>query len=148
VPFYLSFFYPRDKVGFRHGMSVLSLVVASSLGTLVLKSLLQSSATDTYQLHCRRSSSQRIRRCPRIRLVPYKRKHSTLEIFSWFFLPDSLAKCKFLSDREKQIAAAAVSRDQHADPDRAVGFQFSEMLKAFKEPKGKRPPLPQSQTHH
>ena len=54
----------------------------------------------------------------------------------FFFLPDSLAVCSFLTDREKQIAAVAVARNQTADPDRKGGFQVKEMLQAFKEPKG------------
>lgn len=56
--------------------------------------------------------------------------------FAWFFLPDSIAKTKFLNDREKQIAAAAVARNQEADPDRKGGFHTKEVLLALKEPKG------------
>ena len=62
-------------------------------------------------------------------------------VFAYFFLPDSLAKTAFLNDREKQIAAAAVARNQEADPDRQGGFQFTEVLLAFKEPKGSFSPL-------
>lgn len=54
---------------------------------------------------------------------------------AWFVLPDSLSQCKFLSDREKQIAAHAVARNQQADPDRKGGFHFKELLAAFKDPK-------------
>ena len=56
--------------------------------------------------------------------------------FAWFYLPDSLAKTRFLTDREKQIAAAAVARNQEADPDRKSGFHWKEVFLAFKEPKG------------
>jgi MFS family permease len=55
---------------------------------------------------------------------------------AFFFLPDSLAVAPFLTDREKQIAAAAVARNQEADPDRKGGFHIKEVLMAFKEPKG------------
>jgi len=54
---------------------------------------------------------------------------------AWFFLPDSLAACTFLTDREKQIAAAANARNQQGDPDRKGGFHLKELLLAFKEPK-------------
>lgn len=57
-------------------------------------------------------------------------------VVPYFVLPDSLAQTKFLSDREKQIAAVAVARDQTADPDRQGGFKIQEVLQAFKEPKG------------
>ena len=59
-----------------------------------------------------------------------------ISVVAWFVLPDSLAQCNFLSDRERQIAAAAVARNQQADPDRKSGFHLKELLAAFKEPKG------------
>jgi hypothetical protein len=64
-----------------------------------------------------------------------------LAIFVWFFLPDSLSHAKFLTQREKQIAAAAVARNQLADPDRKTGFRIKEVLLAFKDPKSLIPAL-------
>jgi hypothetical protein len=54
---------------------------------------------------------------------------------AFYVLPDSLSKAKFLSDREKQIAAAAIARNQVADPDRGTGFQYKHVLAALKDPK-------------
>jgi MFS family permease len=59
-----------------------------------------------------------------------------IAVVAFYFLPDSLAVTKFLTERERQIAAATVARNQEADPDRKGGFKFKEILLAFKEPKG------------
>lgn len=64
-----------------------------------------------------------------------------LAFVAWFVLPDSLAQCKFLSDREKQIAAKAIARNQQADPDRKGGFHIKEVFAAFKDPKSYIPAI-------
>jgi MFS family permease len=122
VPYYLTFWYPRAKVAFRHGVFISGAAFANAYGGALAYALSHINGS----------------------IAPWKILFiiegiptCLLAGFAWFYLPDSIATAKFLNEREKQIAVAAVARDQEADPDRAGGFQLKEVFLAFKEPKGK-----------
>lgn len=148
VPYYLSFFYPRSKVAFRQGVYVVQIYVRRKL----TKSRFISGAAFAnayggalaYGLSQIKGSIAPWKLLFIIEGIPT----CLLAGFAWFFLPDSLAATKFLTEREKQIAAAAVARNQEADPDRVGGFHLKELLLAFKEPKGKSSQLDLTADHH
>ncbi|RMZ83300.1 hypothetical protein DV738_g1359, partial [Chaetothyriales sp. CBS 135597] len=126
VPLYLSFFYPREKIGFRHGVFIAGAAANAYGGVLA------------YGLSHVHSST----------LAPWKLLFIVegiptclLAVVVFFVLPDSISQCRFLSDREKQVAAAANSRNQKGDADRKGGFRLSEVLDAFKDPKSYIPAL-------
>lgn len=120
VPLYLSFFYPRDKVAFRHGVFISGAAMANAYGGVLAYGL--------SHIHGSIAPWQ-------ILFIIEGLPTVCLAFVAWFVLPDSIAKCKFLSDHEKQVAAAGVARNQQADPDRKGGFHFKELLAALKEPK-------------
>lgn len=120
VPLYLTFFYPRDKVAFRHGVFISGAAMANAYGGALAYGL--------SQIHGSIAPWQ-------ILFIIEGLPTICLAAVAYYVLPDSIAHCKFLTDREKQIAAQAVARNQQADPDRKGGFHIKELLAAFKEPK-------------
>ncbi|RMZ91299.1 hypothetical protein DV736_g1452, partial [Chaetothyriales sp. CBS 134916] len=126
VPLYLSFFYPREKIGFRHGVFIAGAAAANAYGGVLAYALshIHGGVAPWKLLFI-------------IEGIPT----CLLAIFVWFFLPDSIAQCSFLSEREKQVAAAANSRNQKGDADRKGGFRVSEVLDAFKDPKSYIPAM-------
>ncbi|RMZ80911.1 hypothetical protein DV737_g2769, partial [Chaetothyriales sp. CBS 132003] len=120
VPLYLSFFYPREKVGFRHGVFIAGAAAANAYGGVLAYALshIHGSVAPWKLLFI-------------IEGIPT----CLLAAFVWFLLPDSISQCSFLSEREKQVAAAANSRNQKGDADRNGGFEISEVGDALKDPK-------------
>jgi len=119
VPLYLSFFYPRERIGFRHGIFIAGAAMANAYGGALAYGLSQikHSIAPWKLLFI-------IEGVPTILLAGV----------TWFWLPDNIAKARFLSPREKQIASIFVARNQQADPE-GKGFKLKECLQAFKEPK-------------
>ncbi|RMD44065.1 hypothetical protein DV735_g1118, partial [Chaetothyriales sp. CBS 134920] len=127
VPLYLSFFYPREKIGFRHGVFIAGAAAANVYGGILAYAL---SHVHSRTLH------------PwKLLFIVEGVPTCLLAVYVFFFLPDSISQCRFLSDREKQVAAAANSRNQKGDADRKGGFRLSEVLEAFKDPKSYIPAL-------
>jgi len=124
VPLYLTFFYPRDRIGLRHGIFISGAAMANAYGGAL-----------AYALSHIHGAIAPWKILFLIEGIPT----CLLAIVAWYFLPDSIMTCKFLNDREKAIASEFVTRNQKADPDRKGGFHFRELLQAFKEPKGKHP---------
>ena len=120
VPLYLSFFYPRDKVAFRHGVFISGAAAANAYGGVLAYGL--------SHIHGSIAPWQILFLIEGIPTI-------CLAFVAYFLLPDSIATSKFLTPREKQIASSAVARNQVADPDRTSGFHIHELLAAFKEPK-------------
>lgn len=120
VPLYLSFFYPREKIGFRHGVFIAGAAMANAYGGALAYGL----------SHIKHS------------IAPWKLLFIIegiptvlLAVVTWFWLPDNIWKTRFLTERQKQIASIFVARNQQADPHGTGGFKFKELLAAFKEPK-------------
>lgn len=125
VPLYLSFFYPRDRIGFRQGVFIAGAAMANAYGGALAYAL----------SHIHHS------------VAPWKLLFiiegiptCLLAVVTWFWLPDNIATTRFLSEREKQIASVFVARNQQADP-HGSGFKLKECLAAFKEPKSIVPAL-------
>lgn len=126
VPLYLTFFYPRAKVGFRHGVFVAGSAMANCYGGVLAYGL----------SHIKNS------------IAPWKLLFIIegiptvlLAAVTWYWLPDNIQTTRFLNEREKQIASVFVSRNQQADPSGKGGFSWKECLLAFKEPKSLLPGL-------
>lgn len=123
VPLYLSFFYPREKIGFRHGVFISGAAMANAYGGALAYGL----------SHIHGS------------LAPWKilfiiegLPTCVIALVAWFFLPDSLETTSFLSEREKQIAIQFVARNQRRDTGHTTGLRWREAVLALKDPKSKR----------
>ncbi|PPJ53262.1 hypothetical protein CBER1_11943 [Cercospora berteroae] len=126
IPLYLTFFYPRELVGFRHGVFVSGAAMANAYGGALAYGISQIKGS----------------------IAPWK----TLFLIeglpticmagiAWFYLPDSISTAKFLNDREKQVALCFVARNQRVDIGSERGVRFKELFEAFKDPKSFLPAI-------
>ena len=120
VPLYLTYFYPREKVGFRHGIFIAAAALANAYGGALAYGISQINGS----------------------LAPWRilfliegLPTCVFALVPFFFLPDSLAQAHFLSDRERQIAFHFVARNQRLDVDQNQGLRFKEMLEGLRDPK-------------
>jgi MFS family permease len=120
VPLYLSYFYPREKVGFRHGVFISGAAMANAYGGVL-----------AYGISQIRGSIGPWRILFLIEGLP------TLVFagITWWFLPDSISTAPFLSEREKQVALHFVARNQKVDVGSEKGIIWKELFSAFKDPK-------------
>ena len=127
VPFYLSFFYPRTRIGFREGVFIAGAAMANAYGGAL-----------AYGLAEIRGSVGPWQALFLIEGMPT----CALAVFVWFFLPDSIEKARFLTDREKEIALRMVARNQKVDDSSKKGVRLRELLEALKDYKSKPSKLP------
>ncbi|OCK74279.1 MFS general substrate transporter [Lepidopterella palustris CBS 459.81] len=121
VPLYLSYFYPREKVGFRHGVFISGAAMANAYGGAL-----------AYGISQIRGNVAPWKILFIIEGVPT----CLIATLAWFFLPDSIVATKFLNEREKAVATHFVARNQKAEEGtEKTGIRFKELLKAFKDPK-------------
>ncbi|RKL06507.1 hypothetical protein BFJ68_g10302 [Fusarium oxysporum] len=116
VPLYLSFFYPRDKVGFRQGIFLSGSALANAYGGVL-----------GYAILGVRGSVAPWRCLFLIEGLPVW----IVAILAWFYLPDDLLSAKFLTDREKEVAWQCVGRGQTVDSQGAGGVSWAEWRSAF-----------------
>ncbi|VZI22034.1 unnamed protein product [Fusarium fujikuroi] len=116
VPLYLSFFYPRDKVGFRQGIFLSGSALANAYGGVL-----------GYAILGIRGSVAPWRCLFLIEGLPVW----IVAILAWFYLPDDLLSAKFLTDREKEVAWQCVGRGQTVDSRGAGGVSWAEWRSAF-----------------
>ncbi len=62
-------------------------------------------------------------------------------VVTWFFLPDSIAQARFLTDREKEVAYHFVARNQRLDVNKNQGLRLKEVWEGIKDPKSLIPGL-------
>ena len=124
VPLYLSFFYPREKIGFRQGVFISGAAMANAYGGALAYGISQARGS----------------------IAPWKilflvegLPTCCVGIFVWFFLPDSISKTIFLNDREKAVATFYLSRQQRVDQGHERGVRLKEFREAFKDPKCRSP---------
>lgn len=119
VPLYLSFFYPRERVGFRHGIFISGAAMANVYGGVLAYGLshIHGSIAPWQILFI-------------IEGVPT----CLIAVFVWHFLPDSIAEAKFLNEREKEVALTFVTRNQMTDGQKK-GIKPRELVEALKDPK-------------
>lgn len=120
VPLYLTYFYPREKVGFRHGVFIAGAAMANAYGGALAYGITQITGT----------------------IAPWQilfliegLPTCAFAFFAWYFLPDGIRQATFLSDREKQVALHFVARNQRIDVGEEQGLRFKEVFEAFKDPK-------------
>ncbi|KAI1023285.1 hypothetical protein LB503_000911 [Fusarium chuoi] len=116
VPLYLSFFYSRDKVGFRQGIFLSGSALANAYGGVL-----------GYAILGIRGSVAPWRCLFLIEGLPVW----IVAILAWFYLPDDLLSAKFLTDREKEVAWQCVGRGQTVDSRGAGGVSWAEWRSAF-----------------
>ena len=120
VPLYLTFFYPRSKVGFRHGMFISAAAIANAYGGAL-----------GYAIGSINGSIAPWRVLFLIEGLPT----CVFCILAWFALPDSIAQARFLSEREREVALHFTARNQRIDVDRNQGVRFKEMFEGITDPK-------------
>ncbi|KAI0409313.1 retrograde regulation protein 2 [Xylaria palmicola] len=118
VPIYLSFFYPRDRVGFRQGIFLSGSALANAYGGAL-----------GYAITRIKSHLEPWRILFLIEGLPT----FIMAIVAWFCFPDDIEGAKFLTDREKQVAKHMVSREQTADVVDHTGLRVRDFVAAFKD---------------
>ncbi|SMQ48325.1 unnamed protein product [Zymoseptoria tritici ST99CH_3D7] len=126
VPLYLSYFYPKDKVGFRHGVFLSGAALANVYGSVL-----------AYGISQIRGSIGPWRILFLIEGLPTM----VFAGFTWWFLPDSISQASFLTEREKEVALYFTSRNQKVDAGHETGVRWKEWFSAFKDPKSFLPGL-------
>ncbi|GAB1215288.1 hypothetical protein ATERTT37_004474 [Aspergillus terreus] len=124
VPLYLSFFYPREKLGLRTGIFLSGAALANAYGGALAYGISQAKAS---------IGSWRI-------LFIVEGLPSVLLAFvAWFAIPDSPQQARFLNEREREIALA-LSLRQPGDRE-SSGLQVKQVLDALLDYKSKSQPL-------
>lgn len=120
VPVYLSFFYPRDKVGFRQGIFISGSALANAYGgALGYAILLIKSSVPSW----------------RILFLIEGLPTLLMTVVAFFMLPDSIRDARFLSARDKEVAAYCVNDGLVADTDEGqhTGVRIKELLAGLKD---------------
>ncbi|KAK9780868.1 putative Major facilitator superfamily domain-containing protein [Seiridium cardinale] len=116
VPVYLSFFYPRDRVGFRQGIflsgSALANAYGGALGYAIL--LIKSHIASWRILFL-------IEGLPTL----------IVAAAAFFVFPDDIRSASFLNEREKFVCMHMVKRGQVADTENHTGLRMNDFLAAF-----------------
>jgi MFS family permease len=122
VPLYLSYFYPRSRVGFRHGVFISGSALANAYGSTLAYGITQIKGSLGPW---------------RILFLIEGLPTILLAVWTFFYLPDSIMAAKFLNDREKEIAKHMVGRNQILEEgEEKKGANFKDYLAAFLDPKG------------
>ena len=119
VPLYLSFFYPRDKVGFRQGIFLSGSALANAYGG-VLGFAITGISGPVSPWRC----------LFLIEGLPVW----IVAALAFFFLPDNVDSAKFLTDREKEVAWLGVARGQVSEASEGRGHnsvRWAEWRSAF-----------------
>lgn len=112
VPLYLSFFYPREKLGLRTGIFLSGSAAANAYGSALAYGISQA-----------RGSIGPWRILFIVEGVPT----CLLAIVAWFWLPDNPHSAKFLNEREREIAVD-LSLRQPGDRTGKKGLQWKQVL--------------------
>ncbi|PMD14890.1 retrograde regulation protein 2 [Hyaloscypha hepaticicola] len=124
VPLYLSYFYPRERLGLRVGIFLSGSALANAYGGALAYGISQAHGA----IH------------PwRILFLVEGLPTIALALVAWFWLPDSLSKAKFLSDRDREIAIEISLRqpgDRTSDK-----FQWKQAVGALLDYRSYIPPL-------
>ena len=122
VPLYLSYFYPRARIGFRHGVFISGSALANAYGSTLAYGITQIKGSLGPW---------------RILFLIEGLPTILLAVWTFFFLPDSIMAAKFFNQREKEICAHMVGRNQIVEEgENKAGARWKELLSAFTDPKG------------
>jgi MFS family permease len=117
VPLYLSFFYPREKLGLRVGIFLAGSALANAYGGALAYGISQA-----------KSSIGAWRILFIVEGVPT----CIIAVVTFFFIPDSPQTAGFLSEREKEIAID-ISLRQPGDRSGKEGLQWKQVLGALRD---------------
>ncbi|KAG0651938.1 putative transporter [Hyphodiscus hymeniophilus] len=124
VPLYLSYFYPRERLGLRVGLFLSGSALANAYGGALAYGISQA----------------RGKIAPwRILFLVEGLPTIVLAVVAWFWLPDSPSKAKFLSERDREIAIDISLRqpgDRTSDK-----FQWKQAVGALLDWRSYIPPL-------
>ncbi|KAL4895141.1 major facilitator superfamily domain-containing protein [Aspergillus ambiguus] len=124
VPLYLSFFYPREKLGLRTGIFLSGAALANAYGGALAYGISQAKASIGSW---------------RILFIVEGVPSVLLAGVAWFTIPDSPHQARFLTDREREIAIA-LSLRQPGDRE-SSGLQIKQVLGALLDYKSYPPAL-------
>lgn len=117
VPLYLSFFYPREKLGLRTGIFLSGSAAANAYGGALAYGISQA-----------RGSIGPWRILFIVEGIPT----CILAVVAWFFLPDDPHSARFLSEREREIAID-LSLRQPGDRTGNKGIQWKQVIGGLKD---------------
>jgi MFS family permease len=160
VPLYLTFFYPREKVGFRHGVFISGAAMANAYGSALaceligpssafLSKCLEKPLRKRLEADCMKLTDgiSQIRGA----LAPWRilfliegLPTCVVAILAWYYIPDSITTARFLNERERQVALHMVGQNQKTDAGDTKGergVRFGEFLAAFRDSKSFIPGL-------
>jgi len=112
VPLYLSYFYPREKLGLRTGIFLSGSAAANAYGSALAYGISQAKGSIGPW---------------RILFIVEGVPTCLLAFVAWFWLPDDPHKAKFLNEREREIAID-LSLRQPGDRTGAKGLQWKQLL--------------------
>ncbi|ETI24496.1 hypothetical protein G647_03865 [Cladophialophora carrionii CBS 160.54] len=125
VPLYLSFFYPREKLGLRTGIFLSGSAAANAYGSALAYGISQAKGSIGPW---------------RILFIVEGVPTCLLAVVAWFWLPDSPHHCKFLNEREREIAVD-LSLRQPGDRSGKKGLQWKQVLGGLIDYRSYLPPL-------
>lgn len=117
VPLYLSFFYPREKLGLRTGIFLSGSAAANAYGGALAYGISQAKGSIGPW---------------RILFIVEGIPTCVLAVVAWFFLPDDAHSARFLSEREREIAID-LSLRQPGDRTGNKGIQWKQVLGGLKD---------------
>lgn len=122
VPFYLSFFYRRDELAYRVGMQIaaapLATSFASSLAWVIVK-LSQDGPVEPWR------ALFLVEGFPSI----------IVAIAAWYIIPDSPSTARYLTRRERKVAALRLRRPSASPSNPASGISLPDLLTTLLDPK-------------
>jgi MFS family permease len=114
VPLYLSYFYPREKLGLRTGIFISGSALANAYGGALAYGISQAKASIGPW---------------RILFIVEGVPTCLLALVTWFCIPDSPQEARFLNEREREIAVA-LSLQQPGDR-KSKGLQWKQAAAAL-----------------
>ncbi|PGH11312.1 hypothetical protein AJ79_04928 [Helicocarpus griseus UAMH5409] len=124
VALYLSYFYPREKLGLRTGIFLSGSALANAYGGALAYGI----------SHAKGSIG-----AWRILFIVEGIPSCIVAGFAWWFLPDAPGQARFLNERERAVAVD-ISLRQPGDR-RTEGLQWEQVLGALKDYRSYLPPL-------
>ena len=114
VPLYLSFFYPREKIGLRTGIFLSGSALANAYGGALAYGIAQAKGSIGPW---------------RILFIVEGVPTCLIAVLAWFIIPDSPATAYFLKGRDREVAIE-LSLRQPGDRTDTKGLQWKQVLGA------------------
>jgi len=114
VPLYLSFFYPREKIGLRTGIFLSGSALANAYGGALAYGIAQAKGSIGPW---------------RILFIVEGVPTCLIAVLAWFIVPDSPATAYFLKGRDREVAIE-LSLRQPGDRTETKGLQWNQVLGA------------------